>query len=98
MILSPLCASASAWRNDSGPGSLRQALADAHNGDTIIFDSNLNGRNIVLTSDELVIDKNVTINGPGANLLGVYRSSNPDLRVFHVMPGATVTISGLTIR
>ena len=83
--------------NDSGPGSLRQALADAHNGDTIIFDSNLNGRNIVLTSDELVIDKNVTINGPGANLLGVYRSSNPDLRIFHVMPGATVTISGLTI-
>ena len=83
--------------NDSGPGSLRQALADAHNGDTIIFDSSLNGRNIGLTSDELVIDKNVTINGPGANSLGVYRSSNPDLRIFHVMPGATVTITGLTV-
>lgn len=83
--------------NDSGPGSLRQALADADNGDTIIFDSSLNGRNIGLTSDELVIDKNVTINGPGANSLGVYRSSNAAFRIFHVMPGATVTISGLTI-
>jgi hypothetical protein len=29
--------------NDSGPGSLRQALADANNGDAINFDSSLNG-------------------------------------------------------
>ena len=83
--------------NDSGPGSLRQALADAHNGDTISFDSSLNGRNIGLTNDELVIDKNITINGPGSNLLGVYRTSQAAFRIFHIMPGATVTISGLSI-
>jgi hypothetical protein len=82
--------------NDSGPGSLRQALADANNGDTIIFDPTLNGRNIGLTTAELVIDKDVIINGPGPNLLGVYHSSNTSFRIMHVMPGFTVTISGLT--
>src|SRR5262249_31311596 len=58
--------------NDSGPGSLRQALADSTRGDTIDFDPALNGRNIGLISSELVIDKSITINGPGSNLLGVY--------------------------
>jgi hypothetical protein len=83
--------------NDSGPGSLRQALADAHDGDTINFDHSLNGRNIGLTTGELVIDKNVTINGPGSNLLGVYRSSQASFRILHVMPGLTARIAGLTI-
>ena len=36
--------------NDSGPGSLRQALADANDGDTINFDPSLNGQTITLTS------------------------------------------------
>lgn len=83
--------------NDSGPGSLRQALADAHNGDTIIFDAALNGRNIGLSSGELVIDKNVTVNGPGANLLGLFGPPNTSSRIFHVMPSTTVTIAGLSI-
>src|SRR6476646_5822152 len=49
--------------NDNGPGSLRQALVDAQDGDTIQFDSSLNGQTITL-SGELVIDKNITISGP----------------------------------
>ena len=48
--------------NDSGSGSLRQALADANDGDTIRFA--VTGA-IQLTSGELVIDKSVTIGGPG---------------------------------
>src|SRR5262245_37831882 len=50
---------------DSGAGSLRQAVADAVSGDTIDF--NLSGCpcTITLTSGELVIDVNLTINGPG---------------------------------
>src|SRR6476661_11105622 len=83
--------------NDSGPGSLRQALADANDGDTINFDPALNGRNISLTSAELVVDKDVIINGPGPNLLGVFRSSNAYFRIFHVMANSTVTIAGLTM-
>ncbi|HEU0208269.1 MAG TPA: hypothetical protein VFQ78_04745 [Candidatus Udaeobacter sp.] len=41
--------------NDSGPGSLRQALADADDGDTITFDSALAGQTITLTTTELAI-------------------------------------------
>src|SRR5215469_12184500 len=51
--------------NDSGAGSLRQALADANDGDTINFDVSLQGQTIALTSGELVIDKSITITGPG---------------------------------
>ena len=83
--------------NDSGPGSLRQAIADASNGDTIGFDPSLNWQTIGLTSGELVIDKSITIIGPGPNMLGVYQSPNSGVRVFHVIPGSTVTIAGLTI-
>src|SRR5882762_8581124 len=84
--------------NDSGPGSLRQALADAQDGDTIQFDPALNGQTINLTSAQLVIQSNTTIDGPGATLLTVKRDPQAaDLRIFDVMPGHTVEINGLTI-
>jgi hypothetical protein len=82
--------------NDSGPGSLRQALADANDGDTINFDPSLNGQTITLTSAELPIGSDVTILGPGPTLLTVRRSSGT-FRIFHVMPGHTVRIEGLMI-
>jgi len=84
--------------NDSGSGSLRQALADANHGDTIDFDPALKGQIITLTTAELIINKNITISGPGANLLAVSRSDNaPDFRIFHVIAGLTVVVQGLTI-
>src|SRR5215469_6961681 len=52
--------------NDSGPGSLRQALADVNDGDTINFA--LTGT-IGLTSGELLVNNNVTISGPGPKML-----------------------------
>ena len=61
--------------NDSGPGSLRQAVGSAQNGDTIVFDLELPAT-IFLTSEELVINRNITISGPGANLLAVSRDQN----------------------
>src|SRR5262249_28402758 len=81
--------------NDSGPGSLRQALADAHNEDNINFDPSLNGQTITLTSGELVVNKIVSVNGPGPNNLAV--DANHASRVFHVSDGASASISGLTI-
>ena len=78
--------------NDSGAGSLRQAIADAHDGDTIDF--GVTGT-ITLTSGELLVDKNVTINGPDSNSLTV--DGNHASRVFHVSGGVTATIGGLTI-
>jgi hypothetical protein len=83
--------------NDSGPGSLRQALADANDGDTINFDPALNGQVIGLTTAELTIDKDITISGPGPDMLAVSRASNTQFRIFHVMASRTVNIEGLTI-
>ena len=84
--------------NDSGPGSLRQALADADDGDNITFATGLHGQTVTLTSAELVIDKNITINGPSSNTVTIAGSfSNPPFRIFHVMPGHNVAIQSLTI-
>src|SRR5215475_1503655 len=81
--------------NDSGAGSLRQALADAVNGDTINFNSSLNGQTIMLTTGHLLVTTNVAINGPGANMLAV--DANHASRLFYIAAGKDVTISGLTI-
>ena len=84
--------------NDSGSGSLRQALADANNGDTINFDTSLKGQTVTLTTAELVINKNITINGLGAELLAVSRAQNATaFRIFHILSAHTVIIQGLTI-
>src|SRR5215472_775887 len=84
---------------DSGAGSLRQAIIDACDGDTITFGNTVTSP-ITLTTADLVIDKNLTINGPGATLLTVERSSasgTPQFRIFTINVGVTVTISGLTV-
>jgi Right handed beta helix region len=81
--------------NDSGPGSLRQALVGANDGDTINFDPSLNGHKIKLTSGQLNVNKDIKISGPGANNLAV--DGNAQSRVFYVNPRRTVTVSGLTI-
>ena len=78
--------------NDSGPGSLRQALVDANDGDIIEFAAT---GSIGLMSGELLVDKSVTISGPGADVVAV--NGNAKARVFHIASSRTVTISGLTI-
>src|SRR6266480_82174 len=80
--------------NDSGPGSLRQALADANDGDTINFDASVG--TVILTTAELAIDKSVTLNG-APQMVTVVRASQTEFRIFHVMPGHSVEINGLTI-
>jgi hypothetical protein len=82
--------------NDSCPGSLREALADANDHDTVGFDPSLNGQFITLTSTELVIDKNITIRGLGPDFLSVGSTAFLE-RIFHIMPGHSVMIEGLTI-
>lgn len=83
---------------DNGAGSLRAAIVAAADGDTIQFDAALDGQTIGLTGGELVIDKNITISGPGPNLLAVSRvSTAPQFRIFTLMSGHLVSIAGLTI-
>jgi hypothetical protein len=80
---------------DSGPGSLRQAIADAAPGDTISFATNVTGT-ITLTSGELRVGKSLMISGPGSRVLTV--SGNNASRVFNLTNNsATVGINGLTI-
>ncbi|MEI9863753.1 MAG: choice-of-anchor Q domain-containing protein [Limisphaerales bacterium] len=81
--------------NDSGAGSLRQAIANLSPGGTIAFDPSLAGKTIYLTSGELLLTKNSTINGLGANQLTI--SGNRLGRVLDIAPGTTNMISGLTI-
>ena len=78
--------------NDSGTGSLRQALADANDGDTIEFA--VTGT-ITLMSGQLLVDKSLTISGPGANSFTV--DGNANSGVFFIDSGTSVAISGLTI-
>src|SRR5437667_11403328 len=78
--------------DDSGAGSLREALASVANGDTIDFA--VTGT-ITLTSGELVVTNSVDITGTCASDLAV--NGNGASRVFRIGPGIVVTISGLTI-
>ena len=81
--------------NDSGTGSLRQAIIDSNSNsesDTINF--SVTGT-IALTSGELAINSDLTITGPGVDQLTI--SGNNNSRVFNIDSGVVVTISGLTI-
>lgn len=78
--------------NDSGPGSLRDALANAVDGDTI--HCAVTGT-ILLTSGELSVVKSIDIIGPGPALLSM--NGNNANRVFYIGPSNTVSISSLTI-
>src|SRR3954453_15446959 len=53
--------------------TLRQAIFSAASGDTIKFGAGIT--TVTLSSGELLIDKNLTISGPGANQLTVQRSN-----------------------
>src|SRR5262249_1381015 len=80
--------------NDSGPRSLRQALdsANADPGSTITFAPGLSGT--ITLSSELIVTNNVTIQGPGANVLSIAGGSG--VRIFQIFGGST-TLSGLTL-
>jgi hypothetical protein len=77
--------------DDSGAGSLRQAITDTAGGGRIDFA--VKGV-IKLTTGELTIDKGLIITGPGAGSLSV--SGSKASRVFNIT-GGDVTISGLTV-
>jgi hypothetical protein len=87
--------------NDSGAGSLRQAItsADASTGKNIInfcglFDDGL-AHTISLTGSGLSITDDISIQGRNPNLLTI--SDDSASRVFDITSGATATINGLTI-
>ncbi len=78
--------------NDGGAGSLREAIATAAPGDTITF--SLPDHSTITLASELVVTKNLTIDGPGAAHLTI--SGNNTVRVLHVN-GSVLTLDGVTI-
>jgi uncharacterized delta-60 repeat protein len=94
--------------NDSGAGSLRDATINACSGNNITFnipqsDPGYNSQTdvytITLTTDELLINRDLTITGFGADKLKVVRNAaggTPNFRIFDITNG-TVNLSGMTI-
>src|SRR5262249_38883652 len=81
---------------DSGPGSLRQAVLDANGSpgaDTIAFAPQLQGT-IALSSGQLSITDDLTIDGPGAERLAISGDNPP---AFQGDSGITVALAQLTI-
>ncbi len=82
--------------NDSGPGSLRDAIATTPDGGTVDFQPGLTGT-IALTR-ELVITEDLTIAGPGVGVITLSPLTGLHSGVLFIEPTtANVTISGLTI-
>ncbi|NLG34997.1 MAG: hypothetical protein GX548_06560 [Lentisphaerae bacterium] len=80
--------------NDSGAGSLRQAVVDAVDGDQIDFDDSLSGT-LTLTGGTLTLaGKSVTIIGPASGAVEIDGNSN---RIFAVANG-TLGAEMLTFR
>lgn len=82
--------------NDSGEGSLRQAIEEIDAGGMITFASGLSGETITLDST-LVIDKNMTIDAGDLDK-PVTISGNESVRVFFVEHDVTATLIFLMIR
>lgn len=79
---------------DQGPGTLRQAIADASAGETIVVPAS--SAHYAVTSSELQIAQDLTIAGGGARGTFIDATGGSN-RVFEVT-GGTVTIRGVTIR
>jgi predicted outer membrane repeat protein len=80
--------------NDSGAGSLREAILSANDGDTILFDSSLNDVTITLLS-QLNLDKSLIIDG-GLNDITI--SGNGKYRIFRATSLlSTITLKDLTL-
>jgi parallel beta-helix repeat protein len=80
---------------DNTSGSLRWATANAAPGSTITFDASLQGT--LRLTDNLHIDKQISIHGPGAGRLTVFGDQNDEFGIA-VSPTGSVTIAGLAFR
>ncbi len=80
--------------SDGASGSLRNAVASAAAGDTIVFalpaPSTIN-----LSGGQIVLDKNLTITGPGADRLTLKGVAGS--RIFRVSASVVANLSGFTI-
>jgi CSLREA domain-containing protein len=77
--------------------SLREAVATAATGDTVVFSKLFNSpQTITLMLGEMAFAKDLTITGTGRN--NVIVSANNASRIFYVTGGGHLSISGMTLR
>jgi len=81
--------------DDAGPGSLRQAIADAADGATIQFDVSLAGKTIVLATGPLIINTSLTIEGSASR--GMTISGGFSSLVMSIKATGDVTLRNLSI-
>src|SRR4051794_24396536 len=79
--------------NDSGTGSLRDAIAGTPAGGTVDFQPGLSGT--ITLASTLAIDHDLTIVGPGAAVITV--SGNHAVEVFSIPGGVTAALNDLTV-
>jgi hypothetical protein len=82
--------------DDSGAGSLRDAIATAASGDTINFNVPLPATITLASTFSICNSQTLTSSGPGASQLAI-SGNNGAVQVFNICSGANVTLSGLTI-
>ena len=83
--------------NNSGAGSLRQAILDANaspSDDTITF--GVSGT-VNLTGGQLTVENNGALTIDGGGVITIARTGAAMFRIFQVRSGATLTLNGVTI-
>ncbi|CAB4941667.1 unannotated protein [freshwater metagenome] len=81
---------------DASPGSLRATVSAASAGDVIAFDPALSGRIRLDGGTPIVVDKTLTITGPGADTLAI--DGRGTTQIFSVTSDADLTLATLTLR
>ncbi len=82
---------------DSGPGSLREAVNCAEIGDTIFFSNFLENEEISLSSGPILIDRALTFSHPRPGLITV--AASDATRVFEIVPHANgVVVENLNLK
>jgi hypothetical protein len=81
--------------NDSGNGTMRQAISDVANNENIMVCGELLNSTIILTSAELTINKNINILGQSQSTFAI--SGNNERRIFNVQAGKTLTLQNMKL-
>ncbi len=80
--------------NDAGAGSLRQAVLDATDGDTIQFSLDCSESSPITLASVIHLSKDLTISGQGQTIA---ISGNDSTRIFIIQAGRTVRLQYLTL-
>jgi hypothetical protein len=82
--------------NDSGPGSLRYAVAYSATGSVVNFATNLSGNTILLTSGEMAVANSLTVDA-SALPAGIRVDGNHNSRIFNLGGSASLVLKSMTL-